>query len=118
MKDLGYESHNSVLLLGSLGVFAIWYWLRVLFYTCAVVPFVVCRKKGLKFAIKMKKRLFFTDFITITLEGYFEYIIAAYLNIRKPLKILSGEILGNIISYYSPFLCQFLFPLVWVILLF
>jgi len=52
MEDLGYDTHNSVLLLGSLGVFAMWYWIRVFLYFIALVPFVLLtkNKKGLKFA--------------------------------------------------------------------
>ena len=66
----------------------------------------------------MKKKLFFKDLIALTLEGYFEYIIAAYMNITYPVKKDSGEILGQAIAYYSAFLCLFLFPLIWIILLF
>jgi len=41
----------------------------------------------------------------VTLEGYFEYVIAAYLNISRPLGDKSGEILGLSIGWYSAFLC-------------
>lgn len=118
MEDLGYDSHNSVLLLGSLGVFAFIYWSKVFFYIFILIPFVIFSKKGLKFAKRMKKELFFTGLISITLEGYFEYIIAAYMNITRPVPKLSGEIIGSAMAWYSAFLCLFLFPLIWVCLLF
>jgi len=53
----------------------------------------------------------------VTLEGYFEYVIAAYLNISRPLGDKSGEILGLSIGWYSAFLCLFLFPAIWLLLL-
>ena len=81
MQDLGYDTHNSVLLLGSLGIFAMWYWSRVIFYGLVLVPYVLITGRGMKTAKGMNNQLFFTDFIAVTLEGYFEYIIAAYLNI-------------------------------------
>ena len=55
MEDLGYDTHNSVLLLGSLGVFAMIYWSKVLFYIFILVPFVILSKRGMKFAKDMKK---------------------------------------------------------------
>ena len=48
----------------------------------------------------------------------FEYIIAAYLNISYPLKKDSGEITGYFVGYYSAFLVLFLFPVIWIALLF
>jgi hypothetical protein len=118
MKDLGYETHNSVLLLGSLGIFAMWYWSRVLFYVFILIPLAIFSKRFLKYAYVLKRKLFFGDLITITIEGYFEYIIAAYLNLSIPLKKGSGEILGNVLAFYSAILCLFLFPMIWVVLLF
>ena len=117
MEDLGYDSHNSVLLLGSLGIFALWYWSRVLFYLFVLVPYVLLTGRGMKTAKGIKNKLFFTDFIAVTLEGYFEYIIAAYLNISRPLSDTNGEILGIAIGWYSAFLCLFLFPAIWLVLL-
>jgi hypothetical protein len=118
MENLGYDTHNSVILLGSLGIFAMWYWIRVSAYFFMLVPFVVLTRKGLKAVKFMKKRLFFKDFIAITIEGYFEYIIAAYLNIEYPVYKKSGELMGIGVGYYSAFLVLFLFPVIWVLLLF
>jgi hypothetical protein len=81
MEDLGYNTHNSILLLGSLGVFAMTYWIRVFLYLIVLVPFVIATKKGYKFAKGMKEVLFFNYLIGITIEGYFEYVIAGILNL-------------------------------------
>jgi len=55
MEDLGYDTHNSVLLLGSLGIFAMWYWFRVFYYILMVIPYVLITGRGMKFAKNMKK---------------------------------------------------------------
>jgi hypothetical protein len=55
MEDLGYDTHNSVLLLGSLGIFAMWYWSRVVYYVLVLVPYVLITGRGMKQAKNMKK---------------------------------------------------------------
>ena len=105
MEDLGYDTHNSFLLLGSLGVFAIWYWVRVILYIFILIPFVLMTKKGLKFAKGIRKILFFNYLIGITIEGYFEYLIAGWLNLNMPIYKDDGELLGFGIAIYSLFLC-------------
>ena len=119
MEDLGYDTHNSIILLGGLGIFAMYYWIRVFSYFILLVPFVIVTKKGLKFAKDQKNVLFFGYLIGITIEGYFEYVIAGILNIKKPIfDGDGGELLGVGVGGYSLFLTMFLFPLIWVVLLF
>jgi hypothetical protein len=81
MENLGYETHNSIILLGCLGLIAMYWITRVIFYVFMVVPFVLITKYGVKFAKKLKRKIFFGDLFVVTTEGYFEFLIAAYLNI-------------------------------------
>ena len=83
MEDLGYSTHNSIVNLGSLGLFSFFYVVKVVLYIFLLIPIIAAtkNKKLLKSAKKIKKDLFFTEFISITLEGYFEFLIAAYLNL-------------------------------------
>lgn len=97
------------------------YWLRVFLYFSVLIPFVLLTKRGLKLAKTLRKVLFFNYLIGITIEGYFEYIIAGYLNLVRPLAydhVYTGELFGTAIALYSAFLCLFLFPLIWLALLF
>jgi|APSaa5957512535_1039671.scaffolds.fasta_scaffold53544_1 hypothetical protein len=50
MQDLGYETHNSIIVLGALGLVAVYWVLRVIFYMLVLVPFVLITKKGLEYA--------------------------------------------------------------------
>jgi hypothetical protein len=54
MEDLGYDTHNSVLLLGTLGILALWYWSRVLLYILVLVPFVLLTGRGMKTAKNLR----------------------------------------------------------------
>jgi hypothetical protein len=83
MENLGYSTHNSIVNLGSIGIFSFFYVCKVLFYFSILIPFILITKnrKALKWAKSIKHGLFFTEFISITLEGYFEFLIAAYLNL-------------------------------------
>ena len=85
MEDLGYDTHNSIVNLSSLGLFSFIWVLKVSFYVFLFLPLIgfglVKSKKFIKYIIRFKKGLFFTEFIAITQEGYIEFLIAAYLNL-------------------------------------
>jgi hypothetical protein len=82
MENLGYETHNSIILLGCLGLVAMYWITRVVFYIFVLIPFVLITKRGLKYTKKLKKKLFFGELLTFTTEGYFEFLIAGYLNLK------------------------------------
>ena len=50
MNDLGYENHNSMLVLGSITVFIVWWIIKVIFVGTLYLMRVTCRiKKGKRF---------------------------------------------------------------------
>ena len=55
MKDLGYESHNSLRLLGSLFIFALLYYVRVLLLFPVVLSMVKLFKVGRVYASDLRK---------------------------------------------------------------
>ena len=112
MENLGYESHNSIIVLGTLGLVAFYWITRVVFYLFIAVPFVLISKRGLSWTKKMKKKLFFGDLITVTTEGYFEFLISAYLNSMFPIYTTNGEILAVGIGWFSAFITLIFYPIV------
>ena len=112
MENLGYESHNSIIVLGTLGLVAFYWITRVVFYVFILVPFVLISKKGFSWTKKMKKKLFFGDLITVTTEGYFEFLISAYLNSMFPIYTTNGEILAVGIGWFSAFITLVFYPIV------
>ena len=81
MEDLGYETHNSLLNLGSLAVFSFFYYLRVLYYWVIVVPCAKKKKKCLKSRKSLRKQLFFGEIIYLSLSSYIVFLISALLNL-------------------------------------
>jgi hypothetical protein len=55
--------------------------------------------------IKKWKNSILNDFISLFLEGYFEFLISCFMNIRLPLKTVNGEIVGLASSYMVLGLC-------------
>ena len=74
MEDLGYSSHNSIVNLGSLGLFSFIYVFKVILYICLLIPLVVLtkNKKLLKSAKKIKKNLFGVKTKALKLFAIFE----------------------------------------------
>lgn len=115
MEDLGYETHNSLLNLGSLWIFLTIYFIRVFIFGFAWLLRRKFKSKKLKkFVKRWKKELFFSDFLAIVLEAYFEFLISGYLNWKYSLHQESGENLGTIYSYISLVLCLFVVPVMLV----
>lgn len=85
MEDIGYETHNSLLNLGSLWIFLTFYVVKVIIYFAAVLIKRAFKTDRLMFTEKWKKSLFFSEFLGIALEAYFEFIIAGYLNLQYAL---------------------------------
>ena len=112
MENLGYESHNSIKVLGCLGLAAAFWISRVALYLFIVVPFVIISKRGLSYTKTLKKKLFYGDLLTVTTEGYFEFLIAAYLNYKFPIYTTDGEILAVGIGWFSAFITLVFYPVV------
>lgn len=85
MEDLGYDSHNSILNLGSLAIFTVIYFVKVILYFIILKPYVRFSGRGASFQQSLQDSLFFGEIIFLTLESYFEFLIAGYLNIQEPL---------------------------------
>ena len=62
------------------------------------------------------KSLVFAEIIFISIEGYFEMLIAGYLNIKLPLFTTSGEIWGSLYGTYCLFIAMAVLPslLIWM----
>jgi hypothetical protein len=111
MADLGYQSHNSIIILGSLWLFALVYVVKVVIY----VMYVNCvkntwLKNKLKFIRGWKNQLFFCFILELMIEPYFEWCIAARMNMHHMTSTYFGDRLGNFTGYFSSFIAFTLFP--------
>ena len=118
MKDLGYESHNSLRLLGSLFIFALMYYVRILVLFPLVCAIAKIWKVGLKYRTYLRQSLFFNEFIVVNIEAYMELIIAGYINYINPLESTNGEIVAQYVAYYAFVVCLFILPSIsiWVLI--
>ena len=93
MEDLGYETHNAILNLGSMWIFANIYFLRVIIYLVLKAVKRYSREGRFKFKILEyeKLNLFFGSFLALLIEPYMEWLISGWLNFKFPLHESSGE---------------------------
>ena len=81
MQDLGYETHNSILNLGSLVIFGTLYCVKVFFYFIGrVIELISFNKIKIKYLDVWKNSLFYGEILSIILEAYMEWLIAGYMN--------------------------------------
>ena len=88
MQDIGYESHFSLLNLGSIGLFmTIYFYKIVLFILVVIFTTVFCkyrqkdrkREKAFEYQARFRYSLFWGELIIMLLEAYFEFLVAGWL---------------------------------------
>lgn len=118
MQDLGYDSNNSLQLLGSLFIMAVFYFMRVLIYYPVILCVIRLFKVGKNYGRTLKEQLFFGEIIMINIEAYMELLISGYINYSFPLNTTDGEKLGLYVSWYAFATCLLLMPCanIWVLI--
>lgn len=87
MADLGYETHNSILNLGSICIFTSIYFAKFgLLVLLKVIHFLT--NKGESLYKSLLNQLVFGEIITIVLEAYFEILVTSYLNLFTKKNVL------------------------------
>jgi hypothetical protein len=79
IENLGYETHNSILNLGTVAVL-LTLWLLEIVVMLLLKLYVFITGKGKKQFNYLYKRAFWGDIVPLTLETYLEFLIAGYLN--------------------------------------
>ena len=97
MANIGYDSHNFLQNVGSLQIFLLAYFVRIIF-TIVLKLVNLLTGAGGKLYKKQLKRIFFTDLILIFIEGYLEFLIAGYLQYGND--SINMHYLGEKISSY------------------
>ena len=98
LVDLGYESDNAILNLGSVIVFLITYVMEVFAFIFLAIALAAITlkwakpKKMLKMYNWLYKKLFFAEILTIFIEAYLEFIISGTLNVKSSFMHEKGEL--------------------------
>ena len=110
MRDLGYETHNSIINLGSLFIlsaisilgFAMWALL-------ALVNFISRGYLKTKYQSTLNIKLFWFS-SSLFFEAFFEWLIAGFLNFKLSLDSTLGEIISFYLAYSGLFVCLVILP--------
>ncbi len=82
LQDIGYENHNSIQNLGSLGILVIFLILKLVFVFAILRPFSLLTGRLQKHYQDFRRQLFWSDFITLLLDACFEILISSYLQVK------------------------------------
>ena len=117
MEDLGYDSHNSMLNLGSLAIFSFFYFIKLFVYSAILKPANYFTGRFANRIYEMKQTLFYRDIIFLVIEAYLEFLIAGYLNLSEPLTTKNGEVVSIFIGWYCVLSTLVVFPMLFAYLL-
>ena len=98
---MGYETHNSLLNLGSVTILILLYFLVLIFMGFIKIIVKLTGGYGTSIYNSIKKCLIFDMLISLFMEPYMELLISAYLNIKAPLFSKNGEIIGTYTGYIA-----------------
>jgi hypothetical protein len=75
VKDLGYETHNSWLILGSIAIFLVVYLVQLILWITVLTPLSYYTYRFSTWR-KIRDKLFFINLISLTLESYLVMILS------------------------------------------
>ena len=113
---MGYESHNALKNLNTIGVliFLFHIWILIMMLCCK--PLSKSRPRCARCYEYWFRVLIFTQIILLMVEGYFEMLIAGYVNFATPVWTTNGEGFGTVMAVYCLFLALIVLPalLIWM----
>ena len=112
---MGYETHNSLLNLGSCSIFIMVYLIMVIILLILKI-FNWKTGKGSSAYKFLKKNLVFGSLISLLVEPYIEILISTYLNIIAPVTTKNGDQVGIYTGYVGGIFSCWILPisLLWV----
>ena len=116
MLLMGYETHNSLLNLGSITLFFCLYLFALIIM--AILKLIEhFTGKGTSIVKFLKKKLVNGLLISLLMESYIELLISAYLNIKAPISIENGDQIGIYTAYFWVICACGILPIsfIWVI---
>jgi len=116
MQDLGFSSHNSILVLNTVAVVLLILWAKSLF----VLLLKPCRSLHSKLQQthdKWKKGLILNAFIDLYISTYFEFMISSIFTLEFGTYAYYGEVISLVITIFSILFGLLIIPAlsVWVI---
>jgi hypothetical protein len=112
-ENLGYDSHNALLLLGTVGVVSLVWILRAFIFWTVMYPIAKFTKwkKFRRFVKSQRSALFFNEILHLGIEGCLTFAISGYFNLKHPFYGFNGERLGVPFGLFSVCLSCIFVPL-------
>jgi len=79
MRDVGYETFNLYMNLGTLAFLVCLYLIKVIFTLLFIKPLSMIFERVKDMYTKMYYQVFWSDLIVILKEGYMEFLISSFL---------------------------------------
>jgi hypothetical protein len=114
LDDLGYESFNWILNMGSIYLFFFYYHLKALIVFAVLYPLRKYNKYIDKAYNYYLTDLLFYQILTIIIDGYLEMIISCYLSFKESILTVSGESISFYTGIYGVFIALVLLPIIMI----
>jgi hypothetical protein len=114
LDDLGYESFNWILNMGSIYLFFVYYHLKALIVFAVLYPLRKYNKYINKAYNYYLTDLLFYQILTIMIDGYLEIIISCYLSFKESIMTVSGESISFYTGIYVVFIALVLLPIIMI----
>lgn len=100
VRSLGYESVNCVVSLGTMWLVSCLFLARVaLLFLYKVCTCGLKTHQSSEFCVRERSRLFWSEFISLFIEGLLEFFVVSYLHFRAESFVASGWSLAFVIVY-------------------
>lgn len=110
MRDIGYDSYNPILNLGTLFILMMFYTVGIVLFALFIYPLRRFKQITFKTYRKIRRRLFFQQGIVLFIEGYIEFLIAARLTYNAPDTSVDKTLLSNVVAYSVLAITAFILP--------
>ena len=118
LEEMGYETHNVLLNMGSLYVyFSLFTSGLVLMGILKIVKSFVPLSIIDKLYLKLKDTIFWGSFLILFTEGYLEILISAYLNTLSSVNYTSSDEFSFVMSYLLIVIQVFVLPAAYIYML-
>ena len=112
MQTISFNVRNTFLGIGSASVYLLAYLFQVVLAVFLKLFIMITGEKFIKKNIlrKVLKELFFNSILSMSMEGYIEFLVYGILNICTRDTSTNGEILGIIFAFFCIFLASLFLP--------
>jgi hypothetical protein len=101
LEEMGYETHNSLLNMGSLFVYFCAFTVGLaLMIILKALNTVFPSEIGSKLYFKLKDTIFWGSFLLLFTESYIEILISGYLNTQSKVNYTGSDVFSTITAYF------------------